>query len=136
MNDAPPWMRYVGLPYRLGADPEDGEASDCIRMVLRVLAMGGLNPPAIERKWYNHLTLGEIDQIMADWFALTEQTFGPEEYAMTLLPAEGLFSIAIVVDGGLLSVRQSVGVIWAPLSSLRPLNFRRLINERVSPPPV
>lgn len=129
MSTTPPWMKYVGLPYRLGADPEDGEAADCIRLVLRVLVMGGLEAPPVERKWYNHLAKREIDAIMADWFDLTEQTNGPEPYAMTLLPMEGDFSIAIIVDEGLLMVRAAVGVIWAPLTSLQPLNYRRLRHE-------
>lgn len=123
---AAPWMRFVGLPYRLGADPMSGEASDCIRMVLRVLELGGLEPPAVERRWYLLLARQQLDVIRDEWFALTEQTMGPEQYAMTLLPNEGDFSIAIVVDGGLLTVRSTVGVQWVPLESLRPMNFRRL----------
>jgi hypothetical protein len=126
MSDAKPWMKYVGLPYRLGADPESGTATDCIRMVLRVLADAGLNPPDVERRWYRLLAQRDIQAIKADWFAMTEQTMGPEQYAMTLLPTDGDFSIAIVVDNGLLVVRATVGVVWVPLSTTRPLNYRRL----------
>jgi len=126
MSSAAAWMRFVGLPYRLGADPMGGEASDCIRLVLRVLELQGLQPPAIERRWYLLLARGELETIREEWFALTEQTMGPHQHAMTLLPNEGDFSIAIVVDGGLLSVRSTVGVQWTPLESLRPLNYRRL----------
>jgi len=125
---APAWTKYVGLPYRLGADPEDGKATDCIRLVLRVLAMGGYHPPLIERDWYGHLARRDIKPIMDDWFRLTEQTYGPEEYAMTLLPGEGDFSIAIVVNNGLLMLRRATGVTWAPLTSLPMMNYRRLIN--------
>jgi hypothetical protein len=124
--NAPFWMKYIGLPYRLGADPESGEATDCIRLVLRVLEGAGLTPPPVERKWYNHLAKREIQPIMEDWYALTEQTAGPEDYAMTILPGEGDFAIAIVVQGGLIAVRTSSGSIWVPLESLIPLNFRRL----------
>lgn len=119
-------MRYVGMPYRLGADPTKGRGTDCIRMVLAVLRDAGLNPPPVERHWYHLLALHDVSAIEKEWFALTEQTSGPEQYAMTLLPTEGDFSIAIVVDNGLLTVRSTVGVIWVPLSSLRPLNYRRL----------
>lgn len=122
----PFWMRYVGLPYRLGADPNDGQATDCIRMVFGVLHDAGLQPPSVERRWYRLLAQRDMAAIKADWFSLTEQVSGPEQYAMTLLPPESDFSIAIVVDQGLLTVRPNVGVVWVPLSSLRPLNYRCL----------
>jgi hypothetical protein len=127
MKEAAPWMKFVGLPYRLGADPVGGEASDCVRMVFRVTELGGVKTPKIERKWYLWLAQGNMDAIKKDWFDLTEQTNGPEQYAMTLL-GEGVFSIAVVVDGGLLTVRSTVGVQWVPLTSLRPMNFRRFKN--------
>lgn len=72
------------------------------------------------------LAKGDIETIKEEWFALTEQTMGPEQNAMTLLSEEGLFCIAIFVDGGLLTVRSTVGVQWVPLESLRPMNYRRL----------
>lgn len=120
------WMRYVGMPYHLGADPSGGRGTDCIRMVFAVLRDAGLNPPPVDRRWYHLLAAHDVAAIRDEWLALTEQTAGPEQYAMTLLPSEGDFSIAIVVDNGLLTVRSNVGVIWVPLSSLRPLNYRRL----------
>lgn len=123
------WMKYIGLPYKLNADPENGEGSDCIRLVLRVLEMGGIEAPPITRKWYVHLARKEGEPIMRDWFSYTEQTFGPEEYAMTLLMPGANFSIAIVVDGGLLGVRPRAGVTWAPLGSLKPMNYRRFRHE-------
>lgn len=125
MSTAPFWMRYVGLPFKMGADPDAGEASDCIRLVLRVLEHAGLNPPSVERRWYNHLAKREIKEIMADWFRLTEQTHGPEDYAMTVLPLAD-FAIAIVVSGGILSVTPSTGVLWSPIKNFKPLNYRRL----------
>lgn len=129
MSAPAPWMKYLGLPYRIGADPEDGIACDCIHLVLRVLAMGGLHPPEVQRRWYNFLATKEINKIMEEWSALTEQTFGPEDYAMTVLPSAMDFSIAIVVNNGLLMVRPTTGVTWVPVSSLQPMNFRRLRHE-------
>lgn len=129
MSQPAPWMKYLGLPYRIGADPEEGVGCDCIHLVLRVLAMGGLNPPDVERRWYNYLATKEIDKIMLEWFELTEQTYGPEDYAMTVLPSATDFSIAVVVNQGLLTVRPSFGVTWVPLTSMQPMNYRRLRHE-------
>lgn len=122
------WMRYVGMPYRLGADPRQGRGTDCIRMVFAVLRDAGLNPPPVERNWYHLLAARNTDAIEREWFQLTEQASGPEQFSMALLPADGDFSIGIVVDNGLLTVRANIGVTWVPLSSLRPLNYRRLKN--------
>lgn len=123
------WMHYVGMPYRLGADPRYGNSTDCIRLVLNVLRDAGLSPPEVERKWYRWLAEGDIDAIRNDWLSLTEQTNGPEQYAMALLPAEGLFCIAVVVDGGLLTIGSRLEkVTWVPLVNVRPLNYRRLKN--------
>lgn len=128
MTPAKSWMKYVGMPYRMGADPTNGNATDCIRLVLRVLEDAGLNPPSVERRWYKLLAERNLKAIREDWFSLTEQTMGPEQYAMTILPSDGDFSIAVVVDDGLLTVRATVGVVWVPLSSVRPMNYRRLKN--------
>jgi hypothetical protein len=71
----------------------------------------------------------EMNAIMQDWFEMTEQTNGPEDYAMTILSRTSNFAIAIFVDNGLLAVRPNVGVTWTPLESLRPMNYRRLCHE-------
>ena len=123
------WMKYVGLPYRLCADPEETDATDCIHLVFRVMEGGGLVVPEFKRKWYLNMARDEMTIIIEDWFDLTEQTHGPEDYAMTVLSAESGFAIAIFVDGGLLAVRPNVGVTWTPEESLRPMNYRRLRHE-------
>lgn len=129
MSNAKPWMKYISMPYRMGGNPRNSKSTDCIRLVLCVLEDAGLNPPAVEKQWYKWLAERNLEAIKADWFALTEQTMQPEQYAMTLLPAEGDFCIAIVVDEGLLTVSASLdAVMWVPLHSLRPLNYRRLKN--------
>jgi hypothetical protein len=125
MTSSCDWMRFIGLPYKLGADPLNGQATDCLHLCFRTIEMGPVPVPPIKRQWYLHLARKELDPIIEDWFELTEQTNGPEDYAMTLLKDEGNFSIATVIDDGLLFVRRSTGAAWAPLSSLRPMNFRR-----------
>jgi hypothetical protein len=105
-------MRYVGMPYRLGGNPAKGRGTDCIQMVLSVLRDAGLEPPPVERRWYQLLAQHDLAAIQRDWFTFTEQTLGPEQCAMTLLPNEGDFSIAVVVDNGLLAVKATVGVVW------------------------
>lgn len=123
------WMKYVGLPYRLCADPEKTNATDCIHLVFRVIESGGGYVPELKKKWYLHMARNEMNAIMDDWYSLTEQTFGPEDYAMTLLSRTSDFAIAVFVDNGLLSVRPNVGVTWTPAESLKPMNYRRFCHE-------
>lgn len=126
---APAWTTYVGLPYRLGADPENGKASDCIHLAFRVLETGGKQPPPMNRQWYRWLVRGEIEPIMRDWLTFTEPVEAPEDYAMTLLSSEGDFCVGIVVGGGLMMLRKTTGVTWVPLPSLLPMQYRRLVES-------
>jgi hypothetical protein len=120
-----PWMRFLGLPYRLGADPLKGRATDCVHLTFRTQELDGVKIPPIKREWYHALCRKDISPLMQDWYDLTTQTQGPEQHAMTVLSRNPEFSLAVVIDGGLLSIRENTGAIWTPLSSLRPMNYRR-----------
>ena len=37
------WHRYLSLPHKFGADPDDGLACDCVVMVWNVLRDAALN---------------------------------------------------------------------------------------------
>ena len=47
--------QLIGLPYRLGADPEKHKAGDCLSLVRTVLANYGFTVPKGERDWYRRL---------------------------------------------------------------------------------
>ena len=47
--------QLVGLPYRLGADPEKHKAGDCLSLVRTVLANYGFTVPQGQRDWYRRL---------------------------------------------------------------------------------
>lgn len=125
MSTQRPWMQFLGLPYRLGADPLKGRATDCVHLVFRTLELDGVAVPPIKRSWYYALCDKNITPLMEDWYSLTAQTTGPEQHAMAVLSRSPDFALGVFIDDGLLSIRPTVGSIWTPVASLRPLNYRR-----------
>ena len=47
--------QLIGLPYRLGADPEKHGAGDCLSLCRTVLKSYGISSPEPERSWYRRL---------------------------------------------------------------------------------
>ena len=47
--------QLIGLPYRLGADPEKHGAADCLSLSRAILRWYGIDTPAPERSWYRRL---------------------------------------------------------------------------------
>jgi hypothetical protein len=124
MNNTIDWMRLVGMPYRMCADPRKGRATDCIHLAFYILELADEHPPKMDRDWYRMLAQKDAEGLRQEWISISSPTYGPEQYATTLLP-EGDFAIAIVVDGGILCVRPEIGVHWTPLSNVHPMNYRR-----------
>ena len=48
-------LDLIGLPYRLGADPERHRAADCLTLSRYVLGTYGIKTPVGERSWYRRL---------------------------------------------------------------------------------
>ena len=49
----------IGLPYRLGADPEKHGAGDCLSICITVLKSYGIYTPQPKREWYKRLRRGD-----------------------------------------------------------------------------
>ena len=48
-------LDLIGLPYRLGADPERHGAADCLTLARYVLKTYGIDSPQGNRSWYRRL---------------------------------------------------------------------------------
>ena len=48
-------LDLIGLPYRLGADPERHHAADCLTLSKYILGTYGITTPNAERSWYRRL---------------------------------------------------------------------------------
>ena len=47
--------KFIGLPYRLGADPEKHDAADCLTLARAILRHQGIETPEPTREWYRRL---------------------------------------------------------------------------------
>jgi hypothetical protein len=120
------WKRWIGLPHEFGADPEDGQAADCLLMVWRILDDAGIPHPVFDQHWLEMAKQKRWAELETMWTDATTELEHAEPYAVTLIrngPA-GL-GVGIVLDGGLLLVHHRRGVRWVPLSFMTSLRFYR-----------
>jgi len=93
------WKRWIGLPHRFGADPELGEAADCLLMVWLILDEAGIEHPEFDHHWLELAKQERWRELEGMWADATVQLQEPEEHAVALFrngPA-GL-GVGIVVD--------------------------------------
>jgi len=120
------WKRWIGLPHRFGADPELGEAADCLLMVWLILDEAGIEHPEFDHHWLELAKQERWRELEGMWADATVPLQEPEEHSVALFrngPA-GL-GVGIVVDDGLLLVHHRRGVHWVPLSYMPNLRFYR-----------
>ena len=113
--------QLIGLPYRLGADPEKHGAGDCLSLCRTVLKSYGISSPEPERSWYRRLR-------KKDYSIFTEELnrWGvdspPKLGAIALCKSEdGSYGMAAFYEGGWISYRKTLRgqvVIWSPLNAL------------------
>ena len=123
------WRPWIGLPHAFGADPNDGQACDCLVMVWRVLEASGVLHPPLDPSWLELAADGRWPLLERFWREGTEPLIGPEPLAACLIrngPA-GLGVGVVVPDGaslGVLIVHHRRGVTWVPCHLLRLLYSR------------
>ena len=120
------WHEFLGLPYKLKADPIDGIGADCILLTLRILESAGLPRPSAEAWWYGTFRRGEMSRLDEAFARFTTPIGGPEQYALTIFTEPPHRGFAVVVDGGLVTALPERGVCWTSLSALAPRTFYRL----------
>lgn len=115
--------QLLGLPYRLGADPEKHGATDCVGLSRTVLATYGIDAPAPTRDWYRRLRRG-------DWSIFPEQlgVWGTRiprprlEGTVALCSAEKGYGLAVWALDGWLMYRVNQ-VAWCPTEALPAVAF-------------
>ena len=107
----------IGLPYRLGANPAEHGAADCLTLARTVLAWHGIDTPKPQRSWYRRLRRGDIavfKEELSRWGSVTDSpTLGTVAICQSSL---GL-GMASYFDSGWLHFDESV-VRWSPCGVL------------------
>ena len=112
--------QLIGLPYRLGADPEKHKAGDCLSLCRTVLKSYGISSPEPKRSWYRRLR-------KKDYSIFTEELnrWGvdspPKLGAIALCKSDDGYGMAAFYEEGWLNYQKTLEgqvVIWSPLNVL------------------
>jgi hypothetical protein len=111
----------IGLPYRLGADPEKHGAGDCLSLCRTVLKSYGISSPEPKRSWYRKLKKKDYSIFFEElnrWGVDSPPRLG----AIGLCRGENDgYGMAVYYEEGWLSYRKTFGelvVSWCPINGL------------------
>lgn len=127
----PIWLKWIGLPHQIGADPNDGKAACCLRMAVHVLRNAGRQPPedAVIDRWVD-LARGEqwplLERAFLDHCVPTQARDLWSVVLITNGPRKALGLGVVIPDDLLLFPHHRRGVMAAPLKLLRPLTHYNL----------
>lgn len=110
-------LDLIGLPYRLGANPDDHQAADCLSLACAVLRNDGFNPPKPERSWYRRLRKGDYEVFREELDRFCEKTETPRVGTVALCDAPNGVCLATYFESGWLSFVGSE-VKWSPIAAL------------------
>ena len=106
----------LGLPYRLGADPEKHNAADCLSLACTVLRYYGFEPPMPERSWYRRLRKGDTSVFREQLDRYCQRTDRPKIGVIALCPSPMGFGLAAYFEGGWLCFGESAAT-WRPIEA-------------------
>ena len=112
--------QLIGLPYRLGADPEKHKAGDCLSLCRTVLKSYGISSPDPERSWYRRLKKKDYSIFFEElnrWGVDSPPKLG----AIALCKSDDGYGMAAFYEEGWLNYQKTLGgqvVIWSPLNVL------------------
>ena len=112
--------QLIGLPYRLGADPEKHKAGDCLSLCRTVLKSYGISSPDPERSWYRRLKKKDYSIFFEElnrWGVDSPPKLG----AIALCKSDDGFGMAAWYEEGWLSYQKTLKgqtVMWSPINAL------------------
>jgi hypothetical protein len=120
------YFKWIGLPHKFGADPDDGEGADCLILAHKILVSAGAPCPPLRDEWLELAGEKKWDLLEREWNEHMEETSEPRQFDLHMVrnPETG-FSIATVVGDGVVFVSHRKGVAWIPLGLVQG-NFWRV----------
>jgi len=107
----------LGLPYRLGANPDQHKAADCASLAGQVIRNYGIDFPLQNRAWYRRLIKKDYEVFrdeLKKWGTLTTTA---NIGVVALCKAEKGYALAVYWKGGWLSFVDKT-VRWSPIAGL------------------
>ena len=109
--------KLIGMPYRLGADPEKNGAVDCLHLAKTVLANYGIKTPEPTRSWYRKFRKGEYQIFKEELEKWGNETKQFNIGTVALCKSNNGFGLAVYYEEGWISCGESE-VRWSPLDGL------------------
>lgn len=107
----------LGLPYRLGSNPDQHQAADCVSLSREVLKNYGIESPVPTRDWYRRMRKKDYEVFrdeLKKWGTLTTTA---NIGVVALCEAEKGYGLAVYWKGGWLSFADKT-VRWNPIGGL------------------
>ena len=114
----------IGIPYRLGADPERHGAADCLTLAKAVLQYQGIITPPAQRSWYRRLRRGDTDVFREELQRWGSVVDAPKLVTVALCHSDLGYGMATYFEGGWIHygmAETSCGVSvarWSPIDAL------------------
>ena len=113
-------FHFIGLPYRLGANPEQHKAADCLTLSRAVLKHYGIDSPCPTRDWYRRLRKNDYSifrEQLELWGIKTER---PKIGTVGLCKSDTGYGLAVYFEDGWLNITSYEGseVSWNPVEVL------------------
>ena len=112
----------IGLPYRLGADPERHGAADCLSLAKAVLKYQGVDTPAAQRGWYRRLRRGDTDVFREELERWGQKVSTPRLVTVALCQSDFGLGMASYFEDGWIHFDGSAAR-WSPSGVLPVLAF-------------
>ena len=113
--------QLVGMPYRLGADPEKHGSADCLSLARCVLRYYGVKSPAPTREWYRRLKSKDYAIFKEQLELWGVRVKHPKIRTVGLCRSDDGFGLSIFWEGGWLNFQKIFGeseVVWSPAEVL------------------
>jgi len=113
-------FHLIGLPYRLGADPERHKAADCLTLSKTVLRHYGIQSPCPTRDWYRRLKKKDYSIFREQLELWGNKTESPSIGTVGLCTAAEGYGLAVYFEDGWLNITSYAGsvVTWRPTDAL------------------
>ena len=114
-------FHLIGLPYRLGADPEKHKAVDCLTLAKAVLKHYDIKSPCPTRDWYRRLKKEDYSIFREQLELWGIKTESPKIGTVGLCKSTRGYGLAVYFENGWLNITSYEGsvVTWSPIDVLQ-----------------
>tara|TARA_B100000965_G_scaffold324303_1_gene286233 strand:+ start:108 stop:503 length:396 start_codon:yes stop_codon:yes gene_type:complete len=115
-------VEIIGMPYRLGATPENNKAVDCLSLARSVLLNYGIRSPEPTREWYRRLRKKDysIFKEQLELWGIKTKTL--RLCTVGLCRTEQGYGLCIYWEDGWLNCGESAAR-WSPIGALQVEEF-------------